>query len=538
MSKSSETTEGSSKVGGKAGVGINRPTIYSEMSTSSRKRKASQSTLDMYPAKTTQPMARPEGSMASGHIFSPRSPSPNQSNSISATSMRLSHLLSRALYKKEGPRHPSQNSSVPCSIGTEQTSKICSTTTPGPHSPRRKDGTTGKRFPAAIQHTPKTGIPARYAKDLCPLPSDRRPHVLASERLQLWTPTNGRESTRVIPTNLTIADIQQISVVIGKAWEESTLAAYGSGLLNFHVFCDQKSIPEEERAPASPTLIGAFIASIAGTYSGSTIDNYVYGIRAWHILHGVTWHMDTAELEALLRAAEKATPQTARKKKRVPYTPDFILAIRGQLNLDKPRDAAIYSCLTTTFYTAGRLGEFTVPNLGAFEKDRHVKPSDIRIEHDRNGLRSTVFHIPKTKTSNQGEDVSWSRQSGDTDPQAALARHMALNNPPPNGHLFAYLHKNGRHRPLTKPEFIKTVAAAARRAGLNPRQGHGIRIGSTLEYLLRGTPFEVMKVKGRWASDAFLIYLTRHAQILAPYMQAVPEVHEKFVRITMPQLRR
>jgi len=46
--------------------------------------------------------------------------------------------------------------------------------------------------------------------------------------------------------NLTAADIQQISVVIGKAWEESTLVAYGSGLLNFHMFCDQKSIPEEE----------------------------------------------------------------------------------------------------------------------------------------------------------------------------------------------------------------------------------------------------------------------------------------------------
>jgi hypothetical protein len=34
-----------------------------------------------------------------------------------------------------------------------------------------------------------------------------------------------------------------------------------------------------------------------------------------------------------------------------------------------------------------------------------------------------------------------------------------------------------------------------------------------------------MKVKGRWASDAFLIYLTKHAQILAPYMQAHPVLH-------------
>ena len=69
-------------------------------------------------------------------------------------------------------------------------------------------------------------------------------------------------------------------------------------------------------------------------------------------------------------------------------------------------------------------------------------------------------------------------------------------------------------------------------------QGHGIRIGSTLEYLLRGIPFDVMKVKGRWASDAFLIYLTKHAQILAPYMQAQPQLHAEFIRLTMPRVRR
>jgi hypothetical protein len=46
-----------------------------------------------------------------------------------------------------------------------------------------------------------------------------------------------------------------------------------------------------------------------------------------------------------------------------------------------------------------------------------------------------------------------------------------------------------------------------------------------------------MKVKGRWASNAFILYLTKHAQILAPYMQAVPDLHATFVRYTMPPVR-
>ncbi|KIK74468.1 hypothetical protein PAXRUDRAFT_175626, partial [Paxillus rubicundulus Ve08.2h10] len=92
------------------------------------------------------------------------------------------------------------------------------------------------------------------------------------------------------------------------------------------------------------------------------------------------------------------------------------------------------------------------------------------------------------------------------------------------------------HKPLTK-KFLSVLAGAAKKAGIKPLHGHSIRIGSTLEYLLRNIPFDVVKVKGRWASDSFLVYLRRHAQILAPYMQAQPVIHEAFLRYTLPPVR-
>ena len=123
------------------------------------------------------------------------------------------------------------------------------------------------------------------------------------------------------------------------------------------------------------------------------------------------------------------------------------------------------------------------------------------------------------------------------DPNAVLAHHLKVNNPPQEGHLFVYCHKN-RHRPLTKSRFLAKLAKAARTAGLEPLQGHGIRIGSTLKYLLWGVPFDVMKVKGRWSSDTFTLYLWKHAQILAPYIQAVPAVHNAFAQLAMPACNR
>ena len=326
----------------------------------------------------------------------------------------------------------------------------------------------------------------------------------------------------------------RIQDVICHAWAESTHESYGSGLLVYHVYCDSRLIPEPERAPASSTLISAFIAFAAGSYSGKTIANYVFGVRAWHILHGLEWSLDDMQIDALLKATENLTPSTSKRKKRHPYTVQFICSLRDHLDLDSPLDASVFSCLTTSFYCTARVGEFTVPTLSSFDPNIHVKPSNMRIEHDRNNLQMRVFHIPRTKTSRDGEDVSFAPQYGPSDPEQALLHHLRINEPPPGGAVFAYRFKNG-YRPLTKPKFIARLAQAARAAGMDPLQGHGIRIGSTLEYLLRNVPFEVVKTKGRWSSDAFQLYLRKHAQIMAPYMQAAPALHEDFLRFAMPR---
>jgi hypothetical protein len=86
-----------------------------------------------------------------------------------------------------------------------------------------------------------------------------------------------------------------------------------------------------------------------------------------------------------------------------------------------------------------------------------------------------------------------------------------------------------------KTEFRKRLSKAFTAADVEFIHVHGIRIGSTLEYLLRGIPLDVVKARGRWASDAFSIYLRHHAQIMAPYMQAEPQLHANVLRIMIPR---
>jgi hypothetical protein len=325
--------------------------------------------------------------------------------------------------------------------------------------------------------------------------------------------------------------------VLAHAWAEGTTETYGSGLLSFHVFCDSKTVPEAARAPASPTLVAAFISELAGFLSGSTISNYIAGVRAWHILHGVPWSMNSPELEALLRAADRLTPSSSKRQARMPYTTEILCQLRPHFDLSLPFDASVWSCLTTLFWSTSRGGEFTVKTLTSFNPTVHVKPSDVTEVIDRNGLKQTNFVLPWTKSAPHGESVYWAEQNGPTDPKSAFNNHLSVNSPDSNGALFSYWHGKSR-RPLTKPAFRRRLAQAFKAADVDFIHVHGIRIGSTLEYLLRGIPIDVMKAKGRWASDAFTVYLRRHAQIMAPYMQAEPQLHANVMRIVMPRIRR
>ena len=401
-----------------------------------------------------------------------------------------------------------------------------------------QNGITSRRRPLApLPDQTQTSRPHPYRAGLTPATSPLRPHCLARDRLRLWTPSHSRSPQDAAghPLHISDADLDRILTVISVSWAQGTRTIYGSGLLTYHVFCDQRSIPEPQRCPASPILILAFIANSAGAYSGKTLANYVFAIRAWHILHGQPWVMIQPELKAALDGAAVLTPSSSRRPKRQPITVKFLISAKLKLNLTLPFDAAFFACLTTTFYSLARLGEFTVPTLKAFNPAQHVKRSDLSHRVDRNSFEVSVFHIPTTKSSCDGEDVYWSSQPDPSDPQTALQHHFELNNPPLSDHLFAWHHPEGLW-PLTRLAFMTTLKKLCKALDVECFQGHGIRIGATLELLLRGVPFDVVKTIGRWSSEAFLVYLRDHAIVMAPYMQGTP-ILEPFLHYTMPPPR-
>lgn len=470
-------------------------------------------------AAATLLTVRLEESTPPTRSFSHRSFSPLSFPTSSATTAetRSSVVHSRAFLSPT----PNENTAA-ASTRTQPTTSNQLTTADS--RPRR---TAPSAWPSRF--APYSTRPRPYAADLAPLPSALRPHCTARERLLRWSPLPS-------PSNLSLPPAQQSLVfeVLSRSLAAGTLETYGSGLLLFHVMCDAQGIAEHDRAPASRNLISVFISELAGSYSESAVRNAVSGVRAWHTLHRHAWLADDREVDSLVRAAAKLAPP-----KRAPR-PAFSLAdlqnIIAHLNPNIALDTAVRAAVLVCFWGTARLGEMlprTLTGATGFDSERCVTLRNLSHRQDMAGNTVSVLHIPQTKVAPvTGEDIYWGPRSDGLDATTALQQHLAINAPSASQHLFAYVDKNKKLKPLTKSIFLSRLKAAAAAANAPLVPGHSIRISSTTHYLMSGMGFDAVRVKGRWASDSFILYLRRHAEIMAQYLQEDAAVHAEILRRT------
>ena len=182
-----------------------------------------------------------------------------------------------------------------------------------------------------------------------------------------------------------------------------------SDLQTFHIYCQKKGINEAQRTPCGQTLLADFMSTLIGDYSTQAIESYARGLRAWHIIHRIPWKINHPEFKTLFASAEKKKqPHKPEKAQKPPCIIIKLVAIRDNLDLRDPFDAAVFSYLATTFWSVARLGEFTVPRLDSFDPERHVKRSDLNMNvTDRHCNRVTIIFVPGTEASvSRGEELN------------------------------------------------------------------------------------------------------------------------------------
>jgi hypothetical protein len=291
-------------------------------------------------------------------------------------------------------------------------------------------------------------------------------------------------------------------------------------------FCSEQHVALEFRLPASELLLCAFAASSAGLRSGSTIRNDISAVRAWHITNNVPY-FGNIRLNYTLKGLENLTPQSSKRAPRPPITLDMLCILYEGLNLVDPLDACCWAAAVTAFWGQARLGELLSKSQSKFIPGSI--PTLLNISHPTRNRDAVKLHLPFTKTKGRrGETIYLCPQFGPSNPHSALSTHLLTNDIPPDLPLFSYRTTNG-FVALTARKLVARCNTIWSIRGLPSCSGHSFRIGGTTELLLSNVPPHIVKLLGRWSSDAFLRYWRNlehiapmHASFLTPRMHNIP----------------
>jgi hypothetical protein len=295
-----------------------------------------------------------------------------------------------------------------------------------------------------------------------------------------------------------------------------TLSNYGSGLAHWHSWCDARSISEEGRLPASANHLSLFIAYLSRT-APSRIPNTLSALHHWHDLNGQQWCGNDPFVLKIRHSALAHLPPPTSLSTRPPVLPQHLIALRENLDFNNTFDSAVFVVATCAFWGVCRLGELTVPSISAFDPSIHVtRNCNLSFSDTSSYPRSAKFSLPWTKTEkSSGTTVSITAIPGPLCPVVALRHHLLSNSDlPPSAHFFAYKTSKG-FLPMVKKSFLDRCTNIFRSAGLATVHGHSFRIGGATEHLRRGLPVDLLKIQGRWKSDAFQRYLRRTDEILS-----------------------
>ena len=100
--------------------------------------------------------------------------------------------------------------------------------------------------------------------------------------------------------------------------------------------------------------------------------------------------MDNTQVKATLNGTANLAPPSSKHPKREPFTIPLVEMLFSKLD-HNPLDAAVRTCLSTSFFTLTRVGEFTIPALDGFDPTIHIKHSDVSAAMDRHRLHVIIF---------------------------------------------------------------------------------------------------------------------------------------------------
>ena len=252
-----------------------------------------------------------------------------------------------------------------------------------------------------------------------------------------------------------------------------------------------------------------------------TISAYLSAVRHLQISAGLNPTIRTLwpRLQYILRGIKRsqdALPQRVR----LPVTVDVMRSLQAVW----ARAPAESQYNATMLWAASCLGYFGFMRAGEFTLvERSAPPailsSDVSVDsHSNPSVLRVLLRRAKTDPFGKGVLICMGRTGNSLCPVAALLGFLSIR-PAGVGPLFTF--QDGS--PLTRERFVKEVRVALTTAQIDHRaySGHSFRIGAATMAAQAGLPAYLIKMLGRWNSEAYQQYIRTPRETLAAVSQAI-----------------
>lgn len=284
--------------------------------------------------------------------------------------------------------------------------------------------------------------------------------------------------------------------MIHNALAESTHKTYNSGINKYLNFCATFGYIA---CPAEELTLLNFIYFLGESLAYSTTKTYLSAVRFLHLSHG--FQNPFPKFPRTKLALKGLKREAGPTRKRLPVTPQILLCISQRLSSNY-EDTMFWAATLTAFFGFLRASEFTTSST--FDPSTHLTLQDLSFNSPLDPTTVIVgIKASKTDPFKEGCSIPLGATNNSLCPVQALLAYVWLRGGC-EGPLF--IHEDGS--PLSRKSFQDRLKELLLQAGVSgDYTSHSLRIGAATTAATLGIPDRMIRTMGRWASDAYMVYV-------------------------------
>ncbi|EFP83172.2 uncharacterized protein PGTG_09125 [Puccinia graminis f. sp. tritici CRL 75-36-700-3] len=307
---------------------------------------------------------------------------------------------------------------------------------------------------------------------------------------------------------------QERHYLLGYRW--NTLLSYNAAIKKYQSFARDTGKPTF-RLPLTAQDIFDFCcwagrtaeSSTTHEISANTLSKYLAGLQMWHVYHNAVYPADSkTKVATFLKSSAYIDAETDKKPKKKPVTIENLVKLTELLIDGDPFQKALLDLSVVAFWGMARLAELTYnEGSGPLRKTASLLTTDVELVYkERENLAKLTIRGAKTADPGQSQTIYLKELPHMLCPVLAVKRRLAEAGGAETS-LFGYTDHHGERFHLTKPQSTRALSKIWGACGFEGVSGHSFRVGGASIQVALGVPISEIRIRGRWASDAYKLYL-------------------------------